>query len=76
MIMPKKYTSLNYDRLIHETSEGEISEGAVLLAFGKVEQWIPKSLIDPEFLPLNEDGGEAAVEFWFCEKEELEDFEA
>ena len=68
----KDFISLDYDRVIHETYEGEIDQGAVLLAFGDEEIWIPKSTIDPEFLQLEKDGGEVAVEFWMVEQKELE----
>jgi len=64
------YISLTYDRVIHQT------EKAVLLDFADLEQWIPLSLIDPEYLPLPEDGGEVAVEYFFIEKEGLEDYES
>jgi len=74
--MPKEYLSLNYDRVVHETYEGEINQGAVLLAFGDEEVWIPKSTIDPEFLPLEKDGGEVAIEFWMVEQKSLEDYES
>ena len=74
--MPKDYISLNYDRVIHETYEGEVDQGAVLLAFGDEEVWIPKSTIDPEFFPLEKDGGEVAVEFWMVESKSLEDYES
>jgi len=64
----KEYLSLDYDEVIHET------EKAYLLAFGDLQQWLPKSVVDPEFMPLDEDGGEVAVEAWFIHKQELEDY--
>lgn len=67
--MPKDYISLNYDRVIAET------DLAYCLAFGNDEgPWIPKSLIDPEFLPLDEDGGEVSIEMWKVKAEGLEGF--
>ena len=72
----KDYISLDYDRVVHETYEGEVDQGAVLLAFGDEEVWIPKSTIDPEFFPLEITGGEVAVEFWMVQQKELEDYES
>ncbi len=65
-----EYISLDYDRVLHQT------DMAVCLDFGDLEQWIPLSLIDPEFLPLDENGGEVAVAHWFVQKEGLEDYES
>lgn len=73
---PKEYVSLDYDRVIHETYEGELDQGAVLLAFGDEEVWIPKSTIDPEFMPLEVTGGEVVVEFWMVEQKSLEEWES
>ncbi len=68
--MPDNYVDLTYARVIHQTDK------AILLAFGDEEVWIPISQIDPEYLPLEEDGGEVAVQFWFIEKESLSDYES
>ena len=71
----KDYISLDYDRIVAETYEGEKDQGAVLLAFPDIDPvWIPKSLIDPEFLPLDENGGEVSVEYWKVQELGLEDF--
>ena len=64
------YVALTYDRIIHQT------DGAILFDFGDLEQWIPISQIDPEYLPLPEEGGEVAVEYWFIKKEGLESYES
>lgn len=68
--MPKDYISLNYDRVVSET------DLAVCLVFGDERPWIPKSLIDPDFLPLDEDGGEVSVEFWKVKELGLESYES
>jgi hypothetical protein len=67
--MSKECLALFYEKVIKET------DSACLLSFGTLEQWVPKSLIDPDYLPLEEDGGEVKIERWFCEENELEDFE-
>ena len=64
----KDYISLDYDKMVAET------ELAVCLVFDDQEEWIPKSLIDPEFLPLDEDGGEVSIEVWKVEDLDLMDF--
>jgi hypothetical protein len=67
--MPKNYISLYYDRVVAET------DLAYCLSFGAGEDpWIPKSLIDPEFIPLDEDGGEVSIEFWKVKQEGLEGY--
>ena len=66
--MAKDFISLDYDRVVAET------ELAVCLAFNDQEEWIPKSSIEPEFLPLDEDGGEVSVEYWKVKELELEDY--
>jgi hypothetical protein len=68
--MQDNYVDLTYDRIIHQT------EKAILFKFGDEEVWIPLSQIDPEYLPLDELGGEVAVQFWFVEKEDLHDYES
>lgn len=68
--MSDNYIDLTYDRVVYQT------EKAVLLDFGDLEQWIPLSQIDPEYLPLEEDGGEVAVQYWFIQKEGLETYES
>lgn len=65
----KEYMALFYDRVIRE------SDNAYLLDFGDHQKWIPKSLIHPDDLPLEEEGGEINVELWFVEQEGLEDYE-
>jgi|WetSurMetagenome_2_1015567.scaffolds.fasta_scaffold699947_3 hypothetical protein len=68
-MLVKDYISLDYDKVEAET------ELAYCLAFPDIEPvWIPKSLIDPEFLPLEESGGEVSVEVWKAEQEDLLDF--
>jgi len=66
------YMSLIYDKILKETSPGEKKSGAILFLFGDREQWIPKSLIDPDILPLEEDGAEVILQYWFIEKNGLE----
>jgi hypothetical protein len=66
----KDYISLDYDRVVTET------EMAICLAFGDERPWIPKSLIDPEFFPLDEEGGEVAIEFWKAKELGLEEYES
>lgn len=68
--MPAKdYISLDYERVAAET------DLAYCLVFPDiVPVWIPKSLIDPDFLPLEESGGEVSVELWKAEQEDLLDF--
>jgi hypothetical protein len=68
-MLVKDYISLNYDRVVTET------ELAYCLAFPDIESvWVPKSLIEPEFMPLDEDGGEVSVEVWKAEQEDLLDY--
>jgi hypothetical protein len=64
------YVDLIYDRVITQT------EKAVLLAFGDEDVWLPISQIDPQYLPLEEDGGEVGVEFWLVKEKELENYES
>jgi hypothetical protein len=64
----KDYISLNYDKMEAKT------ELAVLLVFGDQEEWIPLSLIDPDFLLLDKSGGEVAIEYWKVEQAGLEDY--
>jgi hypothetical protein len=64
------YVDLTYDRIVHQTDK------AVLLAFGYEEVWLPLSQIDPEYLPLPEEGGEVAVEYWLIQEKGLGDYES
>ena len=64
------YVDLTYDRIIHQTDK------AVLFEFGDEEVWLPLSQIDPEYLPLPEEGGEVAVENWLILEKGLEQYES
>lgn len=67
----KEYMALFYDRVVRASGTIE----AYLLDFGGNEKWIPKSLIHPDDLPLEEEGGEINVQLWFVEQEGLENYE-
>ncbi len=62
------FVSLDYDRVVHQT------EKAVLLQFGDRQQWVPLSLIEEEFLPLDTNGGEVSLPMWLVEQEGLENY--
>ena len=65
--MPDDYIDLAYDAIIART------EKAILFLIGDEERWVPKSLIeDPD--ELEEGGGDVSIQFWFVEKEGLEDY--
>lgn len=68
--MPDNYVDLTYDLIIHQTDK------AILFQFGDEEVWVPLSQIDPSYLPLEEDGGEVAVQFWLVQEKELQDYES
>jgi hypothetical protein len=68
--MPSDYIDLTYDRIVARTHL------AICFEFDGEKRWIPISLIDPDSMPLSEDGDEMGVEAWFVTKEGLEAWES